>query len=63
MVSLIILFSRPNSTANPLANKLPLSNNKYQDSDNKDTIVINVLKPEFVNTRITKNKKIKAIKK
>jgi hypothetical protein len=62
-VSLIILFSRPNPTANPFANKPPFSNNKYQDSDDKNTIVINVLKPEFANTRITKDKKIKAIKK
>jgi hypothetical protein len=63
VVSLIILFPRPNPTANPFTNKPPPNNNKYQDSNNKDIIIVNVPEPEFTNTKITKNKKIKAIKK
>jgi hypothetical protein len=62
-VSLIILFSRLNPTANPLANKPPSSSDEYQDSDDKDIIVVDVPEPEFANIRMTKDKKIEAIKK
>jgi hypothetical protein len=62
-VSPIILFPGPNPTANPLANKPPPGSDEYQDSDDEDTIVIDVPEPEFANTRMTKDEKIEAIKK
>jgi hypothetical protein len=62
-VPLIILFPRANPTVNPPTNDPPPSSNKYQDSDNKDTIIVNVPKPKFVNTRMTEDKKIDTIKK
>jgi len=62
-VPLIILFSRANPTVSPPANEPPPGSDEYQDSDNEDTIVINVPEPEFANTRMTEDEKIEAIKK
>ncbi len=59
----IILFSKANPTVSPPVNEPPPSSDEYQDSDNKDMIIIDVLEPEFMNTRMTEDKKIEAIKK
>ncbi|KAH7383440.1 hypothetical protein BKA64DRAFT_760133 [Cadophora sp. MPI-SDFR-AT-0126] len=59
----IILFPGANPTANPPANDHPPGSDEYQDSDDEDTIVVDVPEPEFANTRMTEDEKIDAIKK
>ena len=59
----IILFPGVNPTASPPANEPPPGSDEYQDSDDEDTIVVDVPEPEFANTRMTEDEKIEAIKK
>ena len=59
----IILFPGANPTASPPANEPPPGSDQYQDSDDEDTIVVDVPEPEFPNTRMTEGQKIEAIKK
>ncbi len=62
-VPLIILFSKANPTASLPVNEPPPGIDEYQDSDDEDTIVVDVPEPEFANTRMTEDEKIEAIKK
>jgi hypothetical protein len=47
----IILFPEANPTASPPANEPPPGSDKYQDSDDEDTIVVDVPEPEFAKSR------------
>jgi hypothetical protein len=62
-VPIIVLFPGANPTAKPPANDPPPGSDKYQDSDDEDTIVVDIPAPEFANTRITEDEKIEAVKK